>query len=102
MTSDVGDKEQVKKRKSKAQLEQERQDEDLRKVLETYEGRSFIWWLLENAGIYRTTFSVEPNEAAFNEGIRQIGLLTLSRVDEVAPNAYTKIRAEAQARKENT
>jgi len=43
MTSDVGDKEQVKKRKSKAQLEQERQDEDLRKVLETYEGRSFIW-----------------------------------------------------------
>lgn len=98
---DVGDKPSVKKRKSKAELEQQRLDEDVRAVLSTYQGRSFIWSLLEQAGIYRTTFSEVPTISSFNEGMRQMGLLTIARVDAVDPNAYAKMRREASRREED-
>lgn len=98
---DVGDTPSVKKRKSKAELEQQRLDEDVRAVLSTYQGRSFIWSVLEQAGIYRTTFCEEPTISAFNEGMRQMGLLTISRIDAVDPNAYAKMRREASRREED-
>lgn len=97
---DAGDKTSVKKRKTKAQLEQERLDEELRKVLSLYEGRSFIWWMLEQAGIYRTTFNESASLGAFQEGMRQLGLQLLARLDEVDPNAYAQMRLEALKRKE--
>jgi len=99
---DVGDTASVKKRMTKAELEQLRLDEDVRAVLSTYRGRAFIWRVLEQAGIYRTTFNEEPNVSAFAEGMRQMGLLVIARVDAVDPNAYAKMRREASRREEET
>lgn len=98
---DVGDTASVKKRKSKAELEQQRDDEDIRIAVSTYQGRSLLWSQLEQAGIYHTTFNADHGIMAFNEGMRQIGLLLLARIDGVDPNAYAKMRREASRREED-
>jgi hypothetical protein len=98
---DVGDTASVKKRKSKAELEQQRLDEDLLTALSTYQGRSLLWSQLEQAGIYHTTFNVDHGIMSFNEGMRQIGLRLLARIDGVDPNAYAKMRREAFRREED-
>lgn len=98
---DVGDQASVKKRKTKTELEQLRLDEDLKVAIDTYQGRSLLWSQLEHAGIYRTTFDIDAGIMAFNEGMRQIGLLLLMRIDGVDPNAYAKMRREAFRREED-
>jgi hypothetical protein len=98
---DTGEKQSVKKQEARARREQERIDEDLRSVLSTYQGRSFIWELLTRAGIYRTTFSDNAAISAFNEGIRQSGLHLIARIDGVDQNAYAKLRREAVRREED-
>lgn len=98
---DVGDAPTVKQRKKKVELERDRRDEDIRVAVATYQGRSLLWSQLEQAGIYHTTFNADAMIMAFNEGMRQIGLLLLQRIDEVDPNAYAKMRREASRREED-
>ena len=98
---DVGDTSSVKKFKSKVEREQQRCDEDIRVAVSTYQGRSLLWSQLEQAGIYHTTFNADHAIMSFNEGMRQIGLLLLKRIDEVDPNAYAKMRREASRREED-
>ncbi len=74
--------------------------EDLKQVLSTYQGRSFIWELLSQARIYHTTFSENSLTSAFHEGMRQIGLQLIARIDAVDQNAYAKLRREAVRRED--
>jgi hypothetical protein len=71
-----------------------RQDDDLRTVMGTEQGRRFIWDLLGDAGVYRTSFTGN-SETFFNEGKRQIGLSILGRITEVCPAEYLKMQQEA-------
>lgn len=85
-----------KRRKILTQLE----NADFERVLDTYEGRHLLWWLLEHARIYTTTFDTEFGNMAFFEGRRSIGLIVLDRIMELRPQAYDKMRAEAVDRRE--
>lgn len=98
---DVGEQRAVKKRKSKAKLRQERSDENFRKILKMYEGRELLFEILEMAGIYQTTFSEEASITAFQEGMRQIGLRLIAKIDHVDQNAYATMRREWLKRKED-
>jgi hypothetical protein len=71
-----------------------RQDDDLRTVMGTEQGRRFIWDLLGDAGVYRTSFTGN-SETFFNEGKRQIGLAILARITETCPGEYLKMQQEA-------
>lgn len=93
---DAGDRAVVKKRKTRAQLEEERANEEFGKVLSTWEGRRFIWWLLEQSGMYKTTFRPSPYTTAFLEGQRQLGIKTIERIFKSDAKAYGLMRAEAQ------
>lgn len=67
-----------------------------RAALQTPEGRAFVWWLLEEAGIFRTTFvSGSPDQTAFAEGRRSLGLQLLARVERDAPGSTNLMRQEA-------
>lgn len=95
---DVGDKVQVKERKTKLQLVREKETEELRIILSTYIGRAFYWRLLSKCGVYKCSFNGDPNVTIFNEGQRNIGLWALEALLLVGSEVYTLMRNEASER----
>lgn len=57
-------------------------------------GRRFMWRLLDEAGVYRTSFNNSGSVTAFNEGKRQIGLVFLAEIMAVAPQQFTAMLKE--------
>jgi hypothetical protein len=96
---DAGDEKQVKKNKTRKKIQAEQEQIDLKTILATAGGRRVIWWILEECGVYRTSFTGNSH-TFFNEGKRQIGLMLIEKIFAADPTAYTNMRLEAAERKE--
>lgn len=58
-------------------------------------GRAYIWAVLEQCGIFRTSFAREhPHTTSFNEGQRNVGLRVLNDVMRFDANSLTLMQAE--------
>ena len=80
---------------AKAQRQaQEALDEAVRWLLGDARGRLVAWWLLEQAGVFRTSFAGAAEHTAFNEGRRDLGLRLLHRVMDVDADAYLRMVKE--------
>tara|TARA_R100001377_G_C3192779_1_gene111300 strand:- start:2296 stop:2610 length:315 start_codon:yes stop_codon:yes gene_type:complete len=90
---DAGDPAHVKRKKTRAQIKREGENEDIKQVLETQSGRNYIWKLLTSCGIYKSSFTGNST-TFFNEGKRSIGLEMLEDILKTVPNAYAKMSAE--------
>ncbi|HDY8290553.1 TPA: hypothetical protein RRG66_005079 [Klebsiella pneumoniae] len=77
------------------QLRRENELNDLRLICETEHGRRFIWRLIEQVGVWRTTYTGEALSAAFAEGKRNTGLKVFSDVMEACPDQYLAMAKEA-------
>lgn len=101
-TYDTSDETQVKERKTRAQLEQERAAAVLARVLDSPHGREVVWTMLEMAGIHRISFAgEETHKTAFNEGRRSLGNDLLAQCLTARPQCYNVMRDEAEARRAN-
>lgn len=99
---DTSDELQVKERKTRAQLDQERASAVLARVLDSPHGREVIWGILEKAGVHRTSFSGENTHlTAFKEGRRDLGNELLAECLTARPQCYNVMRDEAEARRAN-
>ncbi|STU63708.1 Uncharacterised protein [Klebsiella pneumoniae subsp. ozaenae] len=78
------------------QLRRENELNDLRLICETEHGRRFIWRLIEQAGVWRTTYTGEALSAAFAEGKRNTGLKVFSDVMEACPDQYLAMGQRGQ------
>ena len=67
---------------------------DIKRLMDTRWGRRLMWRLLSTTGVYRTVFSTNSMQMAFNEGTRQVGLVLLADVTEVATDAHTLMTKE--------
>jgi len=72
----------------------ERELGDLKKVLEKAEGRRFVWRILSQAGIFRTSFSPNALNMAFNEGGRNIGMIVLDDIMTATPDSFQRMQRE--------
>jgi len=72
----------------------DRQYSDLRKVLASPEGRRFVWRLMSEAGVFRSSFTGN-SETFFREGKRNIGLIILGDVMVAQPDSFTVMQREA-------
>lgn len=52
--------------------------EDFKWLMSERAGRRIVWRMLVSAGIYRSTYSGNPTDTAFNEGRRAFGLEIIS------------------------
>lgn len=96
---DSGDEAQVQKRKSKDDRRRTAEVRDLKKLLDTYEGRHWIWKLIDLSGTHGCSFVAGyPDVTAFNEGARKFGTILLNEVLTSDPNAYMIMRMEAEKR----
>lgn len=99
---DVGDEEEVKERKTKAQLNLERQQAELARVLDTPAGRAVIWRILERGGFHKLSFAgSDTHLTAFNEGRRDIANWLLAECLTARPQCYNVMRNEAEDREKS-
>ena len=67
---------------------------DVGKILKTSEGRRYFWRLMDKCGVFRTSFTLNSNQTAFNEGMRDIGLETLRNITEADSSAFAQMQNE--------
>lgn len=79
-------------------------DDGLRSLVSSYEGRRYIWWLLEvSRALGHNAFAETPERTAFNCGQQNVGQQILHHLIEVAPDAYlTLLKEEYDERYSNT
>lgn len=74
-----------------------RDEGDIRRVLDTVEGRRMIWKLLEKSGIAQISFVEDDpggRKTAFKEGQRNIGNSVWQDILRVAPEKFTMMQRE--------
>lgn len=80
----------------KQKLRRDNELNDLRLICGTEHGRRFIWRLIEQSGVWRSTYTGEALSAAFAEGKRNTGLMIFSDVMEACPDQYLAMAGEAR------
>lgn len=93
---DLADREELTEaRKAKVDQATSNAKNDLLTVLATENGRRFVYDLLADAGVFRSSFVPgDPHGTAFNEGQRNYGVRLLSRLIADAPDQYMKLLKE--------
>ena len=85
--------------KTKVKHIRRRELAEISDVLSTKSGRMFVWRILENAGIFRSSMSDSPNWTAFREGARSLGLSIYADMMEACPARLMEMSAEAKNQK---
>ena len=78
-------------------VEQERRTErlnDVRHVMSTVQGRRFVWGVIADAGVFRSSFTNHSGRMSFNEGMRNMGLKVLDDVTEACPEQFALAQRE--------
>ena len=97
MSFDAGDKESVQKKQKSNRTRRAVEGEFLRGVLSQPAGRAVMWRILSKCGLYRDNpFPDAPGSMARHEGQRSIGLWLLAEIFDADPNAYERMRREAE------
>jgi hypothetical protein len=95
LVSNAADPEQVKTAAKKVRNKRVQELEDFIKVMSTVEGRRFMWRLLDHTGFQKSSFTGNST-TFFNEGMRNIGLIIWSDINEACPDLYIKMLQEAK------
>jgi hypothetical protein len=67
---------------------------DLKWQMGTKQGRRFVWRLLAEAGVYRTSFHTNGSMFACNEGRKQIGLMLIGEINVHCPDSFVLMMKE--------
>ena len=78
----------------KARLAREAEEADFKWLMSSKRGRRTVWRLLEQAGVFRSSFSTVAMQMAFNEGYRNYGNRTLALVHQHCPELYPQMMKE--------
>ena len=91
----AADVQAVAERKRKADRSETKRLAALRTVMGTKEGRRYVWWLLDQCGVFRTSFTGNST-TFFNEGQRNVGLILMGDVNAACPEQYLVMINEAK------
>jgi len=75
-------------------VDRDREIADLKWLMGHEEGRRIAWGLLGRAGVFRTSFSPDGLQMAFNEGNRNLGVYLLAEINEHCPRRYMEMIKE--------
>jgi hypothetical protein len=74
--------------------ERELEVEDLKWLMGHRQGRRIVWRKLQQCGVFQSSFSVNPIEMAFREGVRNAGLRLIADINEHCANRYNEMLKE--------
>lgn len=78
------------------------EQDDIKWLMGSKRGRRVVWRQLERCGVYRLSFNHSGSITAFNEGMRNIGLMLLAQVQELAPDQFAVMLKEQTAKQESS
>ncbi len=90
VTGPAADAKAISKRETATKRRARIADEDLRAVMNTRQGRRFMWELLATTHVYQTSFrhGEAVESAVYREGERNIGLQLLDRLHRTCADLY--------------
>ena len=94
----AADSEQVKEAAEREKLQAERDLNDTRWVLSMPQGRRFLYRLLAECGVYRSSFT-GSSETFFREGQRNVGLKLLEELEVADAESYLLMLREGNKQK---
>lgn len=95
LVKNASSKKQVESAEHKERRQHLRSSNDLRAVLQTVEGRRFLWRLLGRCKTFASIYEASAR-IHYNAGQQDIGHNLLIEIDEADPEAFFKMRNEAQ------
>lgn len=78
----------------KARLAKETEEDDLKWLMSSRRGRRIVWRLLDQAGVFRSSFSTVAMQMAFNEGYRNFGNRMLALINTNCSDLYNQMTKE--------
>lgn len=90
LVKNAADESQVRNAEIKKKLIDDQIHNDLKYILDSEQGRRFVWRILEMTGLFKSSFT-GSSETYFLEGQRNIGLKLLAEVMNCDPQAYMKM-----------
>lgn len=92
----LADQRAVRKQKQKADLDKKRELDDLKAVASTFQGRRFLFRLLNQTNTFGLYFDQEhPHMNSFYEGLRSLGATLFNDLHAVDPGLYATMVREA-------
>lgn len=102
LVDNTGDADQVRFARRAVRDRERKLLEADRAVLQSDAGRIHLLAQLESAGVFRSSFAIEPALMAHNEGRRNEGLQLLARLFRADPEAALSLIAESITRENAT
>jgi hypothetical protein len=102
--TDVAEQTRIEEERLALRLQREESEaEDIKWLLKHKQGRSFLWRLLEDAGIFQAGWSPGNGldgvvDVFWYLGARNLGLKYLHRINELDPEAYSLMVKEKDTR----
>jgi hypothetical protein len=93
--TDLRGQEELKAEKANQdRLAQEVEDGDWKWLMASKRGRRIVWRLLEQAGVFRSSFNTNALLMAFAEGNRNFGNRTLAKIHTLCPELFPVMMKE--------
>lgn len=87
----------LREHEERARVERLQRADDLRAVMGTPEGRRFVWRLLNEAGLFSSSYTGEAISGAFTEGKRAFAVGLMKQLQAESRDAYVLMVGEATA-----
>lgn len=78
----------------KGRLARETEEADIKWLMSSRRGRRIVWRLLDQSGVFRSSFSTVAMQMAFNEGHRNYGNRMLALVNTHCSELYHQMTKE--------
>ena len=75
-------------------ITRENEESDVKWLMSSKRGRRVVWRLLDQAGVFRTTFNTNAMSMAFAEGNRNQGLRLIAMIHALCPEQYPAMMKE--------
>jgi hypothetical protein len=99
--TNAADRDAIKRAEVVNKTAREQELNDFRHIMQTPEGRRWMWRMLGVTGVFRTSFTGNST-TFFNEGMRNIGLILMTDLNEACPERYQQMMNEARRREETS
>lgn len=81
----------------RSRLERLQRADDMRAVMGSVEGRRFVWRLLNESGLFGSSYTGEAISGAYGEGRRAVAVKLMADLQAESRDAYVRMVAERLA-----
>lgn len=98
LVKNAADPDQVKEATNKERRQREQELNDIRHLLQTRQGRRFLWRMLSRCNCFSTIW--EPSaKIHFNAGVQDVGFFLLGEITAANEDAFLLMMKEAKEEK---